>query len=377
MTFLTATLLLLVAATFGVHLLSAALAAWRYLRPGAPAPRDDALPFVSLVRPVCGVDAFDEETLRSSFAQDYPRYEIIFCAQDADDPAVPLVRRLIAEHPAVEARLLIGDPAITGNPKLNNLHKGYMAARGDWVAMTDSNLLLPPDYLHRLVATRDLQTGLVTAPPVGIRPGNLWGAVECAFLNSSQARWQLAADSLGMGFAQGKTLFWPRAVLEAGGGLRALGGNLAEDVASTKLVRRQGLKVRLTRRLFAQPIGTRAAAEVWARQLRWSQVRRDGFPLLFTAEIAQGPLLPLAALAALVATGSASAWTLPPLLIAWYGAEIALARVAGWPHGPRDLAAMLIRDALLPAIWAVTWTAKGFSWRGTEMGRQPAPGPAE
>ncbi|WP_417723249.1 ceramide glucosyltransferase [Salipiger sp.] len=360
----------------GVHLVSAWLVARRYLRPETAKPRG-GLPFVSLIRPVCGIDTFDAETLRTSFDQDYPRYEILFCADSETDAAVPLVRKLIADHPGVDATLLIGAAAISGNPKLNNLHKGYVVARGEWLAMADSNLLLPRDYLRLLIERWGEDTGLVTSPPAGIWPGNFWGAVECAFLDTSQGRWQLAADALGFGFAQGKTLFWHRPVLETGGGLAALGRNLAEDVASTRLVRAQGLKVRLTSRMFPQPIGKRDPAAVWSRQLRWSVVRRDGFPLLFAAEILQGPLVPVAALAGLSALGALPPLAAAALLPIWYGAEMALARVAGWPSGLRDLGAMLVRDALLPALWIATWTSRGFTWRGTEMGPDAASRPAE
>ena len=172
---------------------------------------------------------------------------------------------------------------------------------------------------------------------------------------------------LGMGFAQGKSLFWRRDILEDGGGFAALGRNMAEDVASTKLVRDQGLKVRITQRLFAQPIGQRSARAVWDRQLRWSKVRRDGFAAIFAIEIAQGPLVPFLATLALSAAGLLPVLALPILAILWYAAEWALARVAGWPAGPRDLAAFLLRDAMLPLIWCATWRNREFSWRGNEM----------
>ena len=47
----------------------------------------------------------------------------------------------------------------------------------------------------------------MSAPPVGSHPDGFWAALECAFLNTYQARWQYFADTLGLGFAQGKTLF--------------------------------------------------------------------------------------------------------------------------------------------------------------------------
>lgn len=348
----------------GLHLASAALTLWRYLRP-APHPGLAARPFITLLRPVCGLDRFDAQTLGSSFALTYPDHEIIFCAAREDDPAVPPLRRLIAAHPERQARLLIGEDRISSNPKLNNLEKGWRAAKGSFVAMTDANLLLPPDYLEQLLAAWRPDTGLVSAPPVGVRGAGLWGAVECAFLNAFQARWQLAADSVGLGFAQGKTLLWRRDVLENAGGLAALGHDLAEDVASTKAVRAQGLKVRLARRAFVQPIGPRAFRPVWERQLRWAKVRRDGFPALFALEILLGPWVPLVALC-LVTGASALHWALPFLAL-WYGAEGALARRAGWPATALDMAAMVLRDLLLAPLWLAAWRSRRFEWRGTAM----------
>lgn len=348
-----------------LHLTSAGLVLWRYLRPGKPAALT-AQPFITLLRPVCGLDRFDAETLASSFALSYPAHEIIFCAAREDDPAVALLRDLIAAHPERNAQLLIGEDHITANPKLNNLEKGWRASKGDFVAMIDSNLLLPPDYLEQLLAAWRPDAGLVTSPPAGVRGEGLWGALECAFLNAFQARWQLAADSLGLGFAQGKTLMWKREVLERAGGLVALGRDLAEDVASTKTVRAQGLKVRLARRAFVQPIGRREFAPVWARQLRWAKVRRDGFPLLFALEILLGPWVPLAALFGVIGT-AAALWALPFLAL-WYGAELVLARRAAWPAGPIDLLAMVLRDLLLAPLWLACWRSRSFEWRGTAMG---------
>jgi ceramide glucosyltransferase len=325
---------------------------------------------------VCGLDPFDAETLGTSFGLDYPDYEVIFCCADPADPVIPLVRDLIAAHPGTRARLLVGEDAITGNPKLNNLAKGWAATRADWIVMTDSNVILPRDYLRQLMGAWSAGTGMVSSPPVGTRPEGLWGSLECAFLNGHQARWQLAADTLGLGFAQGKTLFTTRGMVDRAGGLATLGRDLAEDVACTKMVRAAGLKVRLVARPFAQPIGRRTFRAVWGRQLRWSRVRWHGFPGLFLIEPLSGPLLPVLALAAAAVWGG---WppALPMLFLAlWYGSEALMLRRMGWPCGLRDGAAMVLRDALLPVLWAATFAARGFVWRGTAMapGQKPAAG---
>lgn len=341
---------------------------WRQPRPGSL-----GRPRVTLLRPVCGLDAFDEQTLRSSFTQDYPDYEVIFCAQHADDPAVALLADLIAQYPQVPALVLIGDDRISANPKLNNVWKGWLAAQTNWICMTDSNLLLPPDYLLSVVDSWTPGTGLVSGPPVGTQPQGWGGRLECAFLNTNQARLQFAADSLGFGFAQGKTLFFNRPMIERAGGLRMLGRHLAEDVSTTRMVRELGLQVRLTPLPFAQPIGARSPAAVWDRQLRWSLIRREGFPTIFAAEPLNGALLPmLVCTAALIAAGQPMVGLLAYAGV-WYGAEWLLARSAGWPSGWRDALAMVVRDAMIPAIWLASLRQRGFEWRGKPMAASQLP----
>lgn len=359
-------LVLFVFGAVAVHLITAALVSGRARWMAGP-ETGAGQPPVSLLRPLCGLEHALEETLASSFALDYAQYEVIFCVEHPDDPAIPLARRLIERNPGVPAQLLIGADPISGNPKLNNLVKGWKAAQHDWIVMSDSNVLLPPDFLDAAVARFDAHTGLVSSPPVGIRPQNAWGALECGFLNTYQARWQLAADTLGLGFAQGKTLFWRRAVAEAGGGLEQLGREMAEDVASTKLVRAQGLHVRLVPVPFPQPIGSRRLADVWSRQVRWARVRRLGFPLIFAGEILTGVLPPLLALAVLAAHGSASWIWLPVLAALWFAAEWGMAQQAGWPASARDVGMWMLRDAMLPAVWVAAWAGRGFTWRGTQM----------
>jgi len=54
-------------------------------------------------------------------------------------------------------------------------------------------------------------------------------------------------------------------------------------------------------------------------------------------------------------------------LALWYGAEVVLCRALRWPCAPRDLAAMPLRDLLLPVLWGATFATRGFVWRGTSM----------
>jgi ceramide glucosyltransferase len=329
---------------------------------------DPGMPAVSLIRPVHGLDTIDQETLRTTFDLDYPAYEIIFCAEREEDPAVPFVRALMARYPDRPAFLLIGTTQTTPNPKLDNIAKGWRQARHDWVVMADSNVLMPPDYLQRLLLSWRADTGVLCSPPIGSHPGNFWAEVECAFLNTYQARWQYAAASVGYGFAQGKTMLWRRADLERRGGMSALAVEVAEDAAATKLVRAAGLRADLVDRPFQQPLGRRRLSAVWSRQLRWAQLRRRSFPAQYVPEIATTSLLPVGAAIAARAESTTEAALIAGLVLAfWFGCEALLARASGWHLSWRSPVTWLLRDLLLMAVWTTAWFRKGYDWRGSSI----------
>jgi ceramide glucosyltransferase len=362
----TALAFLAVAAAF--HLFSAAIALVRARTSGAPAQLPADLPPVTIIRPVCGEDPFDAVTLASTFEVAHGGLQILFCSARASDPAVPLVRRIIAAHPGVDAQLLIGDDHSTPNPKLNNVIKGWGAARHAWIVIADSNVLMPRSYLCDLFGAWRADTGLVCSPPLGSRPAGFWAEVECAFLNTYQARWQLAADAIGLGFAQGKTMLWRRDMLDRAGGIRSLGIEVAEDAAATKVVRGAGRRVRLVDAPFEQPLGQRAPRQVLDRQIRWARLRRATFPLCYTPEVLTGSLTPMAS-AALAAPllGCDAVTAAAGVAVLWFGTEAVLARGAGWHLSALSPVAWLVRDLMLPAIWLKGWIGDGFTWRGNDM----------
>jgi len=349
------------------NLISIGIAAVRARpRPLAP-PR--AAPGVSIVRPLCGLDNFCEETLESSFKLDYPSYEIIFCVARANDPVVPLVQRLIANHPNLSARLIVGDEKVSANPKLNNCVRGWDASRYNWIILADANVLMPSDYIQRLLASWRRRTGLVCSMPLGSRPQNFWAELECAFLNTFEARWQYCADAFGLGFAQGKSMLWRREVLDKAGGIRALNSEIIEDAAATKLVRQQDLTVNLVvGGPFEQPLGFRTAAEVWLRQARWARTRRKTFPLFYAPEIFAGAFLPCLA-AAYVAFyfDMSMAGAVFCVALTWYIPETLLAKALKWHVSWYTPLVFALRDVMLPIIYIDAWCIDDFVWRGHEM----------
>ncbi|MER8368660.1 ceramide glucosyltransferase [Mesorhizobium sp. M1378] len=350
------------------NLASILLASLKLKRPARIAPPAADAPPVSIVVPARGVEPFAEETLERAFSLDWPRYELIFCVAHTDDPVVKPITAAMARFPAIRARLLVGDDRISGNPKLNNCVKGWEAAHYRWVILADSNVLMPSDYVQQLMAAWRPDTGLVCSTPIGSRPDGFWGEVECAFLNTLQARWQYAGEALGLGFAQGKSMLWNKPMLDANGGIRALAAEIAEDAAATKLVNGLGLRVNLVASPFEQPLGRRTLGEIWSRQARWARLRRVTFALFFAPEILIGAAPPLVlALIAAAAAGVSLPATAIAVLVAAYLPECVLASAKGWHLSPRTIPAMMARDLMLPAIWARGWLSGAVDWRGNVM----------
>ena len=141
---------------------------------------------------------------------DYPEFEIVFCVADETDPVIPLIGRLMAGAPerAVAA----------AHRRRSDQHQSEAQQSGEGLARGPPrldrhgglNVLIPPNYIDELLSRWTAEVGLVCSPPVGIRPEGVGAELECAFLNTYQARWQLTADAFGIGFAQGKTMLWRR-----------------------------------------------------------------------------------------------------------------------------------------------------------------------
>lgn len=75
--------------------------------PLAASPPDD-VPGVSIIRPLKGLDAELYANLESTFKQDYPKFEVLLAVADEDDPALPVIRDLVAQNPAIDASIVIG-----------------------------------------------------------------------------------------------------------------------------------------------------------------------------------------------------------------------------------------------------------------------------
>src|SRR6202007_1478698 len=87
----------------------ATLAVWGALRFANRRRSSQAAEFtppVSLLKPLHGWEPELERPLESFFEQDYPLFEILFCARSDQDPGLSIAMRVAARYPHIPAKFL-------------------------------------------------------------------------------------------------------------------------------------------------------------------------------------------------------------------------------------------------------------------------------
>jgi ceramide glucosyltransferase len=141
-----AALVALTGASWGYWLLALALV--RRHVGGPPAPSGAAVPPVSVLKPVRGVDPDARAGFESFFRLDYPAYELVFGVADPADPVLPLLEALRAAHPGVPSRIVVA-PAPGPNRKASLLEALAREARFDVLVATDADIRVAPAWLRR------------------------------------------------------------------------------------------------------------------------------------------------------------------------------------------------------------------------------------
>lgn len=120
---------------------------------------------MTILRPVKGLEPCLYECLASTFRQTYPREKltIYFCVSSSDDPAFPILKRLVADFPSFDVKIFVEeeDPNLSGcggrechlgpNPKLRNMSRGYREAKGDILWIIDCNVWVGKGVAGRMV----------------------------------------------------------------------------------------------------------------------------------------------------------------------------------------------------------------------------------
>lgn len=348
-----------------LYLLLAASAVRRFAR--TPVAHAAEPVSVTVLKPLHGEDRQLYESLRSFCAQRHPRFQVIFGVRDPADPAIAIVRRLIAEFPAGDLALVI-DPSVSGsNFKVSNLENMVPLAKHDVFVIADSDMRVAPDYLTAVTAPlADPGIGLVTCLYRGHPIGGLWSRLAAMFVNHGFLPSALIGERMRPGDACfGATMALRRDTYAAIGGFAALRDQLADDYALGAAVRRAGQRVVLSPHLVDTTMGDADLAALITHELRWARTIRLLAPLGFAASIVTQPLA--LALVATLALG-APAIMLAVLVISLV-CRLAMVRIVDRALAlpATELWLVPLRDMLSFAIFIASFLNNRVAWRDSKF----------
>ena len=210
--------ILMMMAMFGAIQAGAGLiVVWAFARTRSSAPA--ILPSVTILKPVCGDEPLLAEAIQSCCVQDYPCFQPLIGAQDADDPALGVARQLQARFPACDIGIV--DPKLHGpNRKVSNLMNMLAAAKHPVLVISDSDTHVRPDYLMQVVSALETPgTGLVTTVCAG-EPASAGIAAQLGAMHLSHSflPGALLAAANGRKDCRGDTMALRQKTLERAGG---------------------------------------------------------------------------------------------------------------------------------------------------------------
>jgi ceramide glucosyltransferase len=315
-------------------------------------------PAVSVLKPIYGLEKGLRENLRSTCAQDYRDFEVVFSVQREDEPALPQ-----------RVQIAVDTTQTAPNGKIRNLLGALPQARHDVLVISDSDVRLPPDYLRQIVAPLE-------------RPGV---GAACTFYRAVGAeRWFETLEQLTFNadfvpnlvfahvsgatrFLLGASTAIRRAMLETIGGLRGLSDYLVEDYEMGRRVLAEGRRIAMVPVFVDTMVDLKDARQWWLHHLYWDQntraanplgllgtgiVRAVPFAVVFAALRLLDPLgltVLLAAILVRMASGGAFLWGL------------------GDGHGLRRVFLLPLRDLAGLASWVLAFVRPVVVWRQAEF----------
>jgi ceramide glucosyltransferase len=194
--------------------------------------------------PCKGTDVDLEDNLRALLEQDYEDYEVAFIVESEFDPAAPIIRRVMAEHPWRPARLIVAGRAVDCGQKVHNLRTatGRLSPRIEYLAFIDSDARPRAEWLRMLVAR-------LHRPKLGAITGYRWFVPQSDAL-ANRVLYSLNCDLMSLLGRSSYHLIWGgswairRETFELVGLHSAWKNTVSDDLTACRVLRDAGLEVR-------------------------------------------------------------------------------------------------------------------------------------
>ncbi|MGD0890130.1 MAG: glycosyltransferase [Terracidiphilus sp.] len=329
-------------------------------------------PPLTLLKPVHGAEPGLEAHLATFFEQDYPEYEILFCARSAEDAGLATARRVAARFPKVSAKFLWtgGEPDYI-NAKVASLEKMEAEAAHTILVISDSDVRVTPDYLRAVALPfADETVGGMCCLYRGVAAeGGIWARLEAAGMSVEMTAGVLAARAMeGMKFVLGPTMAFRREVIREIGGFKVTADYCADDFVLGNETAKLGQTVVLSHHTIDHMVINASFADSMKHQARWMRSTRFSRPaghfgtaLTFS--------VPFGMLAWAAAAGLGHPWWGLGLLGFSVATRLALAiAVGGFVVEDTSWFGLLVlyplRDLMGFGFWAASYASSHVLWRG-------------
>jgi ceramide glucosyltransferase len=336
------------------------------------AARPGFTPPLTLLKPLHGPEPELDAHLASFFEQDYPEFEILFCARDATDAGLTIARQVAARFPQIPAKFLStgGEPPYI-NAKVASMELMEAHASHGIFIVSDSDVRVTPDYLRAVALPfADPKVGAVTCPYRGVPiEGGLWARLEAVGMSVEMTAGVLAARlTEGMRFTLGPTMAFRRETLRRMGGFRITADYCADDFVLGNETWKLGETVALSPHAIDHIVLNSSFSASMKHQARWMQSTRFSRPKgHFGTSLTFSMPFGLLGLAAAAWLGH-PAWGVALLGFA-VATRLALAIGAGRlvVRDPSWLDLLILyplRDLMGFGFWAVSYLSRKIHWRG-------------
>jgi ceramide glucosyltransferase len=336
---------------------------------------EDFLPPLSVLKPLHGTEPGMERNLETFFEQDYPEFELLFCARHETDEGLQLARRVGERYPGVRAKYVTcGEPMPKfHNAKVYSLEKLDSVAAHELFITSDADVRVAKNYLRRMVQNlKDPTLGLASC----VYLGTAYGADSASFASKLDAVGKsvemtsgvLVADMLeGTKFALGATMAVRKKSFRDVGGFFELGQFYADDFELGNRLAKQGTGVKMATHIIQLMVQDQPFWLSFRNQLRWMQSTRRSRPW---GHLGSGLTFAMPFGIMGLAWGLAAGhgvegvlWLAGMVVNRWLQAGMILG-VMGDPEWLRNVAIYPLRDLLGSVLWVGSYGGERFYYRG-------------
>ena len=335
-------------------------------------PGAEFTPPLSLLKPLHGNEPNLDAHLASFFKQDYPEYEILFCARKENDAGLETARKVAARYPHIPVKFLFtnGQPDYI-NAKVASMELMETEASHEILVVSDSDVRVTPDYLRAVALPfLDEQVGAMCCPYRGVAAeGGLWARLEAVGMSVEMTAGVLVARNLeGMQFVLGPTMAFRRETIRQMGGFKVTADYCADDFVLGNETFKLGQSVVLSHHAIDHMVINSTFLSSMKHQVRWMKSTRFSRPkghfgtaLTFS--------LPFGLLAWIAAAALGHPW-IGFSLFAWSVATRLAISVAVGGLIVRDtswfglLFLYPLRDLMGFGFWVASYSGSQILWRG-------------